>query len=306
VGHHYVPQKYARGFACLDSPSSIWQHDKKTGEARKVSIKRAAQARNYYDPDVEMLLARAVEAPTNPIIEKLIAKKEIAAAERHRLAVYIATMLLRVPAHRRKAMEGYPEQVADYIARFRAEFLRLARSLPDVDPAIVTKRLAEIDAWAKKYAETPPDNIVDEIRSPWPYRSMVSAIEQMTWRILETTGPQYFITSDNPAFYFGGLGLGTPDSELSFPLSTTHSWHGCWQAAASMLVHMQASQGCVREINRRLASTAERAFYHERAPWLLEILRKADPYLSALHWSKPPRWRDIPPLVSDGQRYVLS
>ena len=73
-----------------------------------------------------------------------------------------------------------------------------------------------------------------------------------------------------------------------------------------MLVYVQSSQGFVKEINRRLASTADRAFYHERASWLLRILPKAKPYLSALHWSKPPRWRDIPTLVSDGQRYVVS
>ena len=305
MGHHYVPQRYLRNFECPGNPGFIWQHEKKTGEARAVAIKKAAQASDYYEPEVEALLAEVVESPTTPIIDKLTKAEAISPDERHQLALYIGTMLMRVPARRRKTMQQYPGQVADYVKESRAEFERLARTLPDADATIVAKRLAELDVWAKKHARNPPEEVIEQIRSPWPYTSMVSAIEEMTWRVMVSAGPQYFITSDNPAFYFGGSGLGKPQSELSFPLSTTHAWHGSWQAAASILAYVQSSQGFVKEINRRLASTADRAFYHESAPWLLQILPKAKPYLSALHWSKPPQWREIPILVSDGQRYVV-
>jgi len=62
----------------------------------------------------------------------------------------------------------------------------------------------------------------------------------------------------------------------------------------------------VKEINRRLASSAERAFYFEKATWLHKILSKERPFLSAIHWSEPPRWRQLPAIVPDGERYVVT
>ena len=306
MGHHYVPQRYLRNFECPDNPGFTWQHDKRTGDTRLVSIKQAAQARNYYEQDVEQLLATEVESPTNPIIDKLIAGTPIDAAERHQLALYVATMLMRVPAHRRKALEGYPGMVADFARNFREQFESLIRSTPDADPAILARGRSELGAWAERHATFPPEYILEQIRSPWPYRSSVAAIEQMTWRVARSAGPQYFMTSDNPAFYFGSYGVGRVESELSFPLSTTHALHGSWQAAGSLLVFVSVREGAVREINRRLASECERAFYFEQAPWLHKILSKKRPFLSVIRWTDPPQWREPPAIDSDGERHVVT
>lgn len=135
---------------------------------------------------------------------------------------------------------------------------------------------------------------------------MVEIMEAMTWRILISSGDQQFATSDNPAFHFSSYGLASQESELTFPLATTHALHGSWQLAESLLVFVRASEGVVREVNRRLASTADRAFYHERAPWLLRILPKSKPYLSRLRWSDHPSWRQPPANVPTGSRYALT
>ena len=122
---------------------------------------------------------------------------------------------------------------------------------------------------------------------------MLRALFGMTWRVLVASGPQYFATTDNPVFFFRAYGLAREDSELSFSLSTTHALHGSWRKAGSDLIFVRATQAIVKEINRRLASDAERlAFYHEPAQWLMAILPKKEPYLSVIRWpSEPPNNR---------------
>lgn len=298
MGHHYVPQRYQKGFK--SRPDFIWLHDKRTAQVREVSIRQAAQAREFYTPEVEVLLATVVEAPTNPIIDKLTHSEPITRGEREQLALYVATMLVRVPARRRSAMEKYPERLTDFVSDVRQQLRAMAERLPIVDPSIVAERLAQVDAWAAKHATTPPADLIERIRQPWPSRRMVSGICDMTWRVLISSGPQYFITSDNPAFLFHSVGIINRDSELSFPLSTTHALHGCWQPAPSHLVFVpHVEQKIVREVNRRLASASDRAFYHEPAPWLVNLLQKPNPHLSKILWSKRPTWNPPPPLADD-------
>jgi hypothetical protein len=285
MGHHYVPQRYLQNFEARERPGFIWLHDKKTGESRLAKIAQVAQSKEYYLPETEESLAREVESPANVVMRKLIDNQLLDAAERFRLTFYLGTMLKRVPFRRRRAMEMYPNVLNDTISRVRQQITELARSLPDIDPELVTRRLSEVEAARTKFQNEPPVEIIQQMREPWPSEGMLDAIHAMTWRVLISTGPQYFITTDNPAFFFGAYGLATPEAELCFPLSTTHALHGCWQRVGADLVFLQARQQFVKEINRRLAGATERlAFYHERAPWLEIILRKKDPYLSAIRW----------------------
>ncbi len=285
MGYHYVPQRYLKNFGATDQPEFIWQHDKKENAPKLLPIEIVAQSKGYYSEHTELLLAREIESPANLVIQKLMDNKTLDLAERFQLAYYLGTMLKRIPYRRRKAMEMYPNILDDTILRVREQINDLARSLPDIDPGIVAKRLAEVEATHQKLIVKPPPEIDKQVREPWPDERMLDCIYQMKWRVLISSGPQYFITSDNPAFFFGAYGLGTPKSELTFPISTTHCLHGCWQGAKQTLVFLGAKQTFVKEANRRLASTAERfAFYHDSAHWLKRVLQKKDPYLSEIKW----------------------
>ncbi len=61
MGHHYVPRRYLRNFEVREQPGRIWQYAKKDGTARCLPIKRIAQARDFYEPDMEEYLACEVE-----------------------------------------------------------------------------------------------------------------------------------------------------------------------------------------------------------------------------------------------------
>ena len=284
MGHHYVPQRYLRNFEDPKSPGLLWLHDKRDVVARPAAIRSVAQAKGYYSPESEKRLAGEVEIPGNRVIAKLIEGCNISECERLRLAFYIGTMFKRVPRSRRKVIEMLPDVLREVVESVKREFNSLADEVK-ADPELVAKRLREIDALHARYSIEAPQSVLDQANEPWPSERVVHTVFSMSWRILESTGPQYFITSDNPAFFFEGFGLANEKAELTFPLASTHALHGSWQGSRAGLRFLTANQKFVREINRRLASGTERlSFYHERAPWLLQILPKKDPYLSRFVW----------------------
>jgi hypothetical protein len=230
------------------------------------------------------MLTHQVENPGNVAIKKLTAGQTISSDERIQLAQYIGVMIKRVPATRRLAEKLAPSALEGVFSDIRKHLEVLAKE-HQINPEVLSERLFQIDAAKKKFQQKLPPEAEKVIRSPWPSLEVLQLIFAMTWRILESSGPQLYITTDNPAFFFSSYGLKGALAELSFPLSSTHALHGCWQSNGFDLSFLQATKNGVKEINRRLASGAERlAFYHKPAPWLLTILGKETPYLSRIGW----------------------
>ena len=67
------------------------------------------------------------------------------------------------------------------------------------------------------------------IETPWPFARWLIAIYNMTWRILRSEGPSYFLTSDNPVHLFEAYGMGSEMSELCLPLCRDLLLHCSWQ-----------------------------------------------------------------------------
>jgi hypothetical protein len=285
MGKHFVPQAYLRHFQIPEQPDFVWLYDKQDCAPHPASISKVAQSRDYYSPKTEEELARLVEAPANNAMERLSRREQLNAVDRWNLAYYICTTLKRVPRRRRKTQEMYPEVLAATMAEVRTEFHEMAQKVQTLDPAWEERRLAELNAIENRYSSEPPQAVVDQMRDPWPTKEMVDAVYQMAWRVLASSGPQGFITSDNPVFMFDCFGLVQEQAEISFPLSPAMVLHGCWQGERRSLTFMRASQRLVREFNRRMASETERfAFCHEEEPWLPQVLSKKNPFLSVVRW----------------------
>lgn len=282
VGKHYVPQALLRNFQIPTQPGFIWLYDKHDLKPHVACISKVAQSQGYYSAETEVALARDVEIPGNRAIERLLHGELLSPSERIDLSYYICTTLMRGPRRRRKAHEKLPQVLAETTAEIRSE---IAESAATADLAWVTHCLAEVDAAEQKFSSAPPPLVIAHIQEPWPYESMVDAVDEMAWRVLESSGPSYFITSDNPVFLVDCFGLAQQDSEISFPLSTTKTLHGCQEGKPRSLTFMQAPQWLVRETNRRLVSETERlVFCHEEEPWLPQMLSKKHPFLSVIKW----------------------
>jgi hypothetical protein len=284
MGHHYVPQNYLRKFETFQKPGYIWMFDRIHGQQKSVPIKAIAQEADYFAPEVEAALNLEVEAPAQPVINKLVTNQRLSSEERRALALYIAVMFKRVPHRRRKALQLVPGIIDSTVEEIRLSLQSLI-GVPGYDPIVINARLAQIDELCRKYNNAPPVAVIKEIRLPWPSLEIVELLERMTWRIVSTTGPSLYITSDNPAFYFDAHGLNNRQSEVYLPLSSNQALHCCWQGPTSGLEFSEGAQQFVKEMNRRLASTTSRfVFYHEDAVWLPKLLSKSAPVLSRIIW----------------------
>jgi Protein of unknown function (DUF4238) len=256
------------------------------GTPNSPTLRRLRKSRNFCSQSTEAILAETVERPANFVIQKLTTRQPITAGERVQLAYYVAVMMKRIPAHRRRSSEMLRDVLADRVSEVRSHLNALSEQA-GADPEILKRRGLELDVVERKFQVQPPPNVLEQNREPWPSQRTLQLLFRMTWRVLIWSGPAYFLTSDNPAFYFRGLGLARKESELSFPLSTHHLLHGSWQQAGSELVFVGVEQAMVKEINRRVVSDAERlVFYHQAADWLPKMFKKEKLLLNEIEWQK--------------------
>lgn len=284
MGYHYVPQEYLKGFQTADEPGLIWMYDKELRRFVKAAITAVAQQADYYDQEAERELSRSVEGPAHITLGKVRRRERLSGDDRLRLALYVGTMIMRVPARRRRAWELVPSALEDSMNEVRALINDWAQRT-DADQPLVARRLTEVDAVQEKLYLEPPSSVTDQIRSPWPSERVLGCVYNMTWRIVSTDRRNCFLTSDNPASFFEGYGLGSAEAELTFPLSSDLALLANWQGPQRSLIILQGKPLIVREVNRRVASGAERfVFYHEERDWVAALANKPRPYLSRILW----------------------
>src|SRR3989338_8951610 len=169
MGQHYVPQQYLKGFSDPDHPGTIWMYDKQSRKWARVSIKAAVQQAGYYSDETERQLNELVEGPAHDVLNRLRRGDTLGNAERSKLALYIGTMLMRVPRRRRKAYEILPQ---------------VLESTVNEVIGLVSRRFEEIERAREKLGTEPPSEVVDRIRSPWPSENVLALVAAMTWRIV--------------------------------------------------------------------------------------------------------------------------
>jgi Protein of unknown function (DUF4238) len=289
MGSHYVPRKYLRGFCETGSDQWLWEYSKELNKFRRKTVGAVAQERGFYSEDVETKLNQLVEMPANEALDRIRTGAGIDAKDREHLALYIATMITRVPRSRNRAAAAMPQVLAETVNEVKA-LISQAKSTGDLDPSIAARRLAEADAAEDRFKESPPPQIEELIVAPWPTADMVQRVWEMTWRFVWTDGPSYFLTSDNPAFFFDGFGLGRSEAELTFPLSSTLALHGSWVPTAKIGI-IPAPQDLVKEFNRRLACGSTRfIYYRERKDWIASLAKRSNQ--ASLNRILPNHWRE--------------
>lgn len=286
MGHHYVPQRYLRKFEDKESSGYVWQYLKKGDEPRRVRIKSAAQSRDFYESDVETLLAEQVELPGGDAIDKILEGGSLNESERFSLALYLAVMLKRVPAYRSWAEDGFFEKLPAQMERFRED----ARTGKIPSMRInVQKAIELIDVLEKKFENEIPSTILNTIRNPFPSERILSAFYTMYWRVFIADGPQEFVTSDNPLFYTRGSGIGNLKSEMHIPLSPTHLLQGSRISPVNGIPRFSMPDKVVRVVNKWTAFYAKNLVYsHKQVGWLPPLLSVQELNLFVPQWTPKP------------------
>lgn len=286
MGQHYIPQKYLRGFTDPSCPGALWQFDKRTlsYSEERLPVARIAQARSFYERQTERQLNESVERPANEILDTLRSGRlTLNDDERLQLSIYIATALRRVPHFRAKWEAAAPRVLAELSSDLQEQIRAYERD-GKLSSEKAGSHLAELDAAERKFSMDMPEAVREQIRSPFPNQSLIALVYRMHWRFVRAARDEYFVTTDNPVFFFECYGLGTEYSEFTFPVSRELAIMGSLTPVAGTNNTYRGAQ-FVREANRRLISAAFRFIYSgTRADWVKKVAAKRRPYLSRIKW----------------------
>lgn len=280
MGNHYLPRYYLKGFS-KNSGKTIWVYEKQKDKFAS-QVKSVANINQFYSNEVEKHLANDVEMPANAVLEKIREQKVVSPEEKRVLAKYIVAMMKRVPKGKQRTKSLLPQVTAELAKEYDQELSILAEEQPQ-NIEIIKSRITEISRLLDKYSKEMPVNIWLDNISPSKAPRVVETMNKMTWRFLTYDQKPAFLTSDDPVFYFTNIGIGKPESEITFPLSSHVALWASWRsdlAEGYFSTNIQA----VKEINRRTAYNAERFLYHcEDENWILPFFEKKMRHLNRLY-----------------------
>jgi hypothetical protein len=272
MGHHYVPQYYLKGFA-ESSGKLIWVYEKGVGRKFHTQIKSIANITKFYSAEVEQYLANTIEGPANAILDKIRERHQISENDKKILAEYMAVMWKRVP----KSKERFEEMTPRLANRLSKEFDRKLDLIATQEPTkaeFIKRRKAKIQEILDSFAEDPPKEIWLNNVPPERTPRIVAAIRAMRWTFLTFDEKPAFLTCDNPVFYFSSIGVGKPESEITFPISSNITLWATWRRDLPQ-DYIQTTIQALKEINRRTVSNASKYLFHcQDEDWIDGFIKK--------------------------------
>lgn len=257
----------------------IWVYEKGGSLKFPANIKKIAQKTNYYSTEVERYLANEIEGPANSVIKKIRDHKQLTQSEKEKLAIYMVVMLKRVPQSKIRMKKTAPIVAQSLQQKWDKEILKLILENPS-QTDLFEKRRAEIKANLNKYSKNLPKDFWLELIPPERTPNSVKVIPEMTWLFLTCEKFPAFLTCDNPVFYFQGIGVGKPESEITFPISSNIVLWVTWRSDIQEGYSPIKNQA-IKEINRRTATNATRFIYHARdEDWIPRFINKQEHQLN--------------------------
>ena len=279
--HHYVPQGYLRGFT--EAKSILFVVNKEFDTVRKTSPKGTGYLKDFYTVDtidekdsaeVEENLSK-IESRCIPLLDKLIAAKDLPNAEWADIAIYIALQYGRTP-HMRNLMDKVATvSVNNYIKEALAEALNdpqkyaelkngVAGQSPDSPPIPSREKLAEMVLGPRIIEEFNLDNgtyVHSIFRIAW---EIADSLLKKHWTILHAPKNSSFITSDNPMTLsisrelqpYETLAVLLPGVIRHFPLNSRTCLVITDEAIKREISHQVISKNEVRKINKLLYGKA--------------------------------------------------
>lgn len=184
--------------------------------------------------------------------------------EREGFALFVATLILRVPNYRNSFKEGEKRfirgqmQAITLDAEIFEEFTKHMEETTDFDAE------GQYDELRNGIRSALPDIQLDEqssLRDLLKMESITPMVLNMRWRFARAKGARKFVTSDNPVAVFHpengergmyGLGLRLPNTEVTLPLTRDCALVASWGPPPTL---------SVEEINERTVIVATRYVY---------------------------------------------
>ena len=306
--HHKVPRYYLKGFVEKEGEPFVWVYRKglqyRPGRVRfkynpyRDSINFVGSEMDYYaststdgvvDYDTYENILEKLEKPADPVIEKIRNRQAITTDDKTVLAAYIVMMLKRVERRRQKAAGMWPAILEEFESSsdLMPAITVLERNTPP-DDVVTLDRLKrvrqEIERIIEEYkanSSNVPSKILHESMVA-PGSKLLPTISQMSWQFLIAPEGSKFFASDNPVFFFEGFGLNKPQSEITFPISSSVALAAFGRGGFKEDFVITTTH-VVAEINRRTAHSATAEVYHSHAAsWVVDVLNKRNRKLNLL------------------------
>ncbi|MDP2884829.1 MAG: DUF4238 domain-containing protein [Ignavibacteria bacterium] len=279
MGDHYIPQCYLRGFAERPECRTTYMFQKGSADHIRTNLRNVAQQTKLYSRELEAFFANSIEAPTKPVLDKIIAQQSITEAERSIFVTFVVAMWRRVPSHKDVVGKWLEETAESYYVQLESEIKHL-RELHPGKRDILNNRMLELHALRKENRIT-PERIWFQLLQSGPSPKVSWAISNMSWQFLITDGDE-FLTSDNPVFFFKSLGVGHMNSEVTFPVSSKIALFATWQSNVHHGYRPATGQQ-IQEINRRTSSAAIKYLFFPRTrDWIPKLANTSQPKLHQL------------------------
>ncbi|PHV05871.1 hypothetical protein CSQ96_17440 [Janthinobacterium sp. BJB412] len=277
MGNHFVPQYYLKGF---ESQGGIWVHGRQSKRSFVTQVRVIANENRLYSEEIEAHFNIKIEIPANEAFRKLRERAPITGPERAALAKYILVLWKRVPKARERALLKIPEVAHELGIQMQSELDSFAELMPHLETEVASLK-ARVETAVDAHKASPSPSIwyesIDFETDHLPNDALLS----MNWVFLYHDELQ-FLTSDNPVFFFEFEGIGSPTSELTFPISSSLS---LWATRAPGVKggFVKATNAAVKEINRRTAFNSNQWVYSQRNErWILPFVTKNEWSLTRL------------------------
>ncbi len=273
MGQHYIPRYYLKGFSNSFNQPHIWVYEKGSIEVFESNIKNIAQENNRWSQSTENLLNSQIEQPANKVLNKIKSRLSITDEEKEALSVYIVSMIQRVPAGFEAIKKLGPETLKTVIDNIKNDIENLVQENPS-KKHILEQRLRELPSLKSKFENYFPPELWYRTLSPNALPKVIAILPAMTW-IFIVSNNQAFLTSDNPVFFFKNWGLGNPQSEVTFPISSNIALWASWINSLDKTYSSRKNYNVIREINRRTVAAATRyVYYSTEEQWIINIVNK--------------------------------
>jgi len=273
MGKHYIPRFYLKGFATSDNENKIITYQCKPEKQYKTNIINIAQENNFYSDKKEQYLAEDIEGPANQILNKIRNKEKLSADEKYTFTNYLEVFRKRVPSYVDLLKSRFPDVAKSMIEKVKSDYKDLIIQ-GEINEKSWDKFNYEIENISKSYF-----NNDDKVREIWlDYLSPETSplihkeIFNKKWVFFTTKNDYYYITCDNPFFFFTGSGL--RNSQISIPISKEIALLALNSNIEYPDYAIPRTQ-TVKEINRRSISNAKNYVYSPKdEDWILKIIRK--------------------------------
>jgi hypothetical protein len=274
MGDHYVPQHYLRGFSDPPLFSKIWVYEKGSTQKFQSSIKSVANEKQRWPPHVEKYLANKIEAPANFVLDKIRSRQLISQSDKDVLSAYMVVMMQRVDRGLERMKEIAPEIIEQIFTTLEKQIQTDIEKNPSRRDAL-TKVLHELPILKLKYTAEFPIEIWYQNLTPDGLPQIRAILPQMTWVFFTADKKQPFLTNDNPIVFFEWEGVGKPNSEIVFPISSEIVLWATWRKNIVDNQYATAKEAIIREINRRVVHSATKYVYYSiEADWVVNLVNK--------------------------------